>query len=91
MITAKDVYNATMKKPDPLIDDIITDVLIPVFKKSEVAEVSVGVFSITDYYGIDGEYFIKQMKLRGFSVEVKAEDRPCAEPYFIIAIPPQQE
>ena len=72
MITATDVRIAAGKQSYYVIDEIIGEKLMPMFKRSTTGAgaIVVPVLDITNGYGIQQELFVSQMKLRGFEVLV---------------------
>jgi len=70
MITATDVRIAAGKQSYYVIDEIISEKLMPLFKRSTTGAIVVPVLDITNRYGIQQVPFVSQMKLRGFEVLV---------------------
>lgn len=98
MITAYHI-SKLIKEIDPKVDLLIESHIQPLFIESMSRSIDINPNCILDHSSgwathfpvMTRQHFIDQMKLRGFNVVYMCDDRPCAEPYFRISMPPQEE
>lgn len=91
MITAGDIRKK-LNQVDPRFDEIIERVLVPRFLSKNTPIITETVDSIKAEFSVDDILVVqRQLKLRGFSTKVFSPDRPCAEVFIEIRIPPGDE
>lgn len=93
VITAQDITDH-LNGYNPKIDLFINEVLILKFLEHGDS-ISIDTKQILTHPIFLGEFsihrFTHQMRKRGFFIETKCEDRPCADPYVVIRLPSQGE